>query len=271
MKALCTADLHYREKHYDWIKSVAPGHDLVCIAGDLADTFLADADLIYGPGIKPASLKEQHHYIVFWLKAVSAKTTVALCGGNHDGWTEFYDAFWGLPETVIFDGKSRIVSSGSERILVTALPWEIKEREKVFTAAENIRAQEQITWVILNHIPPTPARFNPAQASGAWAWGSRSEMDFEGDWIAEKLWEDPPDILLSGHFHRSPYSRGWHDRVHKALCLNAGQWDPPESGELPQEIPNHIIIDTLVKTAAWHSFEHETGVPRPVETILISK
>jgi len=42
-----------------------------------------------------------------------------------------------------------------------AIPWKAKQWDKVYDAAENIRAQEKISWMVLNHVPPTPACFNP--------------------------------------------------------------------------------------------------------------
>ena len=54
---------------------------------------------------------------------------------------------------------------------------------------------------------------------------------------------------------------------HRALCFNAGQWDRPKLGDAEVEIPNHIVIDTVRRTAVWYSFELETGSPRAVETI----
>jgi hypothetical protein len=82
----------------------------------------------------------------------------------------------------------------------------------------------------------------------------------------EQIDTQPPNLLLSGHFHEPPYSRGWHDRVGPTLCMNAGQW-APSPFYVSQEAPNHIVIDTLKKTATWHAFQHETGEPLSPETV----
>jgi hypothetical protein len=43
---------------------------------------------------------------------------------GYDEWTQWSDAYMGVPSNVIIEGKTQIVTSDEERLLVTSIPWE---------------------------------------------------------------------------------------------------------------------------------------------------
>ena len=89
-------------------------------------------------------------------------------------------------------------------------------------------------WV--HHAPPD-------NSPTSWA-GDRYLGDAPlSEWIAEFS----PDLVFSGHVHRSPFTKGgsWVDRIGDTWVFNAGhQFGAP---------PAHIIVDTEEQEAIWLS------------------
>ena len=73
MKILVVSDLHYRLKQFDWLTDQASNFDAMIIAGDMLD-ISSYLDL----SVQIVVMKK-------CLKAISEKTLLMVCSGNHDG------------------------------------------------------------------------------------------------------------------------------------------------------------------------------------------
>ncbi len=72
MRILLASDLHYRLRHYDWLIGAAAGFDAVVVAGDHID------------GASPVPGGVQIAALCASLSAVSNKSRLLVCSGNHD-------------------------------------------------------------------------------------------------------------------------------------------------------------------------------------------
>jgi Icc-related predicted phosphoesterase len=72
MKILITADLHYREHWFRWLRENGANYHLICVAGDLLDMF------------KSEPRTEQAREVSRWIHELATITPVAVCSGNHD-------------------------------------------------------------------------------------------------------------------------------------------------------------------------------------------
>lgn len=229
MRCLVTADIHYSLPQLDWILQVAPGFDLVVLAGDLLDIgSLVDLD---------AQIVVAQTY----LRRLSAATRVIVCSGNHDldrrgpdgektaGWIEEAGA-----ETVTGDGGS--LAWGDT--LFTICPWwdGPLARERLERQLEADSARRPRRWIWVHHAPP---RGSPTSWSGSRSLGDEAVEA----WIARFQ----PDLVLTGHIHQSPFVRegSWADRIGPTWVFNAGhQFGAP---------PAHVILDTEEDQALWVS------------------
>ena len=229
MRCLLVADLHYSLPQLDWVVQVAPGFDLVILAGDLLDL---------------GSLVDYHAQIVVaqaYVSRIAQKTQVILCSGNHDldslgaegekiaAWIEATGS-----DAILIDGASLL----HESTLFTICPWwdGPKTRARLEEQLARDAAQRPARWIWVHHAPP-------AGSPTSWA-GSRSlgDPDLER-WIA--LYQ--PDLVLTGHVHQSPFVRdgSWADRIGTTWVFNAGhQFGAP---------PAHVIFDTTGNQAVWIS------------------
>ena len=99
---------------------------------------------------------------------------------------------------------------------------------------ERDAARRPARWIWVHHAPP---------AGSPTSWdGERSFGDavLRG-WIERHQ----PDLVLSGHVHQSPFTRGgsWADRIGATWVFNAGHQIGP--------LPSHIIVDTEQPGAYW--------------------
>lgn len=237
MKVLLISDLHFR--WFDWVRAQAPQFDLVAIAGDLLD---GDAKI---PEIEQiAGAKDL-------ITELTSQTQVAICSGNHDCEAEVFNGkspfcLW-MSELktagLVTDGRSRLVGAGNDRLVVTALHFDVlagfsqcqtvvtaRRNQKLLLQGKAVREKLQIPWLILHHSPvasggrPTYAEVN----------AGKMIRDFS------------PDYLFSGHNHDFPYrfAGAWSAQYSKTRFFCAGQC-------LGASSPNHIVLDTSQSRAQW--------------------
>jgi Icc-related predicted phosphoesterase len=214
------------------VAKVAPGYDLVVLAGDLLDI-----SSIVEPDAQIAVVLE-------YLARIAATTTVVACSGNHDlnaenGYGE-RAARWlerAQASGVFVDGTS----FGTERELVTVCPWwdgprtrEDVDRQLVADAA----VVDGRRWIWAYHAPPDAS---PTSWTGKRHYGDEDLVR----WIDRHS----PDIVLCGHVHQSPFETpgGWIDRIGTTVVVNAGTQPGPE--------PTRIELDTAAAVAAWWSYQ----------------
>lgn len=229
MKILITSDLHYRLKQFDWLVNQAGDYDAIIIAGDLLDigSYL-DLDV-------------QITVIKKYLIKIAAQTPVLVCSGNHDGNTKNqaneFVAPWlqeAKQDNLYVDGDD--VRFGD--ILISIFPWwdgEVTKAE-VIEQFKKSNLLDRNQWIWIYHAPPD-------QSPTSWQ-GKR----FIGD-NDLNIWIDQyhPDLVFCGHIHESPFKRGgsWVDHIDKTYIFNAGSYIG--------DIPAHIVLDSEVNTAYWHS------------------
>jgi hypothetical protein len=132
------------------------------------------------------------------------------------------------------DGDSHLIGD----ILFTLCPWwdGAKKRSQIARQLAHDAAARPARWVWVHHAPPegSPTSWN----------GHRSFGD-----AALRAWieEYQPDIVLSGHVHRSRFTPdgSWADRIGRTWVFNAGHQIGP--------LPSHIVVDTACPHAWWVS------------------
>jgi DNA repair exonuclease SbcCD nuclease subunit len=124
MKIFITADVHYRERWFRWLINRAKNYDLICIAGDLLDTFSEGPRMV------------QAREVSRWIRELSKVTWVAVCSGNHDNAgrqisadrAPVYD--WlvslGREPKIITDGLTQVVND----LIVTTVPYHCSKEQK---------------------------------------------------------------------------------------------------------------------------------------------
>jgi Icc-related predicted phosphoesterase len=229
MKGLLVSDIHYRLKQLDWLASVAPGFDLVVIAGDHLDIASAVA------------IEAQVVVTLKYLQRVASITRLVVSSGNHDlngrniegekiaKWMSRVQRL-GIPA----DGDSLVLGE----TLVTVCPWWDGPATRVRLAQQlaTDAARRAHRWIWVYHSPPSGS---PTSWNGTRHYG---DADL-ADWISEYR----PDLVLCGHIHQSPFRQGgsWVDRVARSWVFNAGCQIGP--------VPTHVVFDTDTAEATWRS------------------
>lgn len=243
MRLLFVADLHYSLKQFDWLLAEACDYDLVVIGGDLLDLSSAlDSDV-------------QIAIVEKYLDLLSAKTSLVVSSGNHDGDSrnesdesiaEWVQAARG--ERLHVDGDS--FDLGGVRI--TVCPWWDGEQTRGELERQLVEEASLVNgrpWIWIHHAPPEGARTS---------WSGRK---FIGDEHL-RAWIDrfQPGMVFSGHIHNSPFfdDGSWIDRIGNTWVFNPGKQPGPQ--------PTTIILDLKAMTAEWNSIEghsiRELGIPQ---------
>jgi len=246
MRCLVLADLHYALPQFDWLQSVAGRFDAAVIAGDLIDI---------GSRVE---VDVQILVLLKYLRRIHPTTRLLVSSGNHDmdgvnadhervaTWLQEAKAL-GIP----VDGDSLEL----EGMLFTICPWwdGPHTRAKVEALLERDAARGIHPWIWIYHEPPD-------QSPVSW-----TGKDFAGDhYLPGYIERHKPTLVLSGHVHQSPFRKegAWVDKLGETWVFNAGRQIGP--------CPAHIILDTEVRTAEWHSQAGDevvtlTGDPDPRE------
>lgn len=230
MRILLASDLHYRLRHYDWLIGAAAGFDAVVVAGDHVDA----ASQVPG-GVQIAALSAS-------LLAVSQKSRLLVCSGNHDlnarnsAGEKTADWLARLrSDTLAVDGDSMMV----EDTLFTVCPWwdGPHAREGVARLLDEAATRRIGRWVWVYHAPPV----------GPLSWTGKRHFGDEA--LPGLIERHAPTAVLCGHIHEAPYKNGgsWHDRVGDTWLFNAGN----QIGD----VPARIEIDFDAQVAHWITME----------------
>lgn len=229
MKILHVADLHYTLKQLDWLGESAGRFDLLVIAGDLLDL------------VSIVELDVQILIVMKYLRRLKPQVPLIVSSGNHDlnAENEAGDRYarWmrrirelGIPT----DGGSW----EHEGILFTICPWWEGEdgKAKVAEQLERDAQRSKKAWYWVYHSPPVATEVS---------WDGK--RDFGDAALRDWILNYQPDLVLSGHIHQAPFSKGgnWHDRIDKTWIINNGKQIGP--------VPAFSVIDTEKQTAEWLS------------------
>lgn len=252
MRLLLISDLHRDASKLLWLQEDASAHDALLVAGDLLDLF------------SKTKFPDQISGTLRWSQAVLATGKVfAWCSGNHDFFngnhTPMSDAspLWmkEMRSTAvsISDGETKLCVIGNESIVITTLPWFIRDEctgvdgrrtsyfslvNQLMNCGKQLREEKGIPWIVLCHEPPSGTPLAPSYtALGA-------------DLVRRHIESHQPDFSVHGHLHQAPTAVGgnWICRLGKSICFNAGQSSPDEP-------LNHILLewkDGGDWTAQWH-------------------
>lgn len=229
MRCLVVADLHYALQQYDWVTEVAPAFDVVVIAGDHLDlSSMVDR-------------RTQSVVIRKYIDRLKDRTRLMVCSGNHD---LDADSSEGEKTTRWLQGvRSDRVASDGDTIgigdtLFSICPWwdGPVARAAIATQLAADSARPRRWWIWVHHAPPD-------RSPVSWG-GSRHFGDVE---LGRLIESHRPDIVLSGHVHQSPFTKGgsWVDRIGPTWVFNVGhQFGAP---------PACIVFDSDEDTAYWFS------------------
>lgn len=219
MRLLHVSDFHFQQQWFEWLSTVAPSYDVVCLTGDLLDLRQSEQ----------APLPAQIAWVTQWLRAFPP-VPLWVCTGNHDWWQAerpadpYAEGRWLKPvrhARLQVDGPPKVLHG---RRFVT-VPW--------LESPPDIQSPEPV--VLLAHAPPAGtqvARNHDGEDHG----------DFEVALQAEML--PPGSAVLSGHVHRP---QSWMARLGSTWCFSPGV------AAVREPRPNHIVIDTSRKVAEFHS------------------
>lgn len=235
MRILSVSDLHYRLPHYDWLVTAAADHDVVVLAGDLADV------------VSPVPVDVQSVVLGSYLSRLAEQALVLASSGNHDldgpGANGEQVAGW-LHRTV--DDRVRVDGSSTDvdGVRFTVCPWWDGPLTRAEVAAQLAAAavDRPERWVWVYHSPPAGT---PLCTDG--------RREFPDHDLAGWIEEHQPDIVLCGHIHQAPWAKGgsWRARIGRTWVFNAGK----QIGK----VPPHVSIDTEAGTARWFGvFDVET-------------
>jgi len=214
MKILHLSDLHGVERFYSWIQvEVRRKHyDALVVAGDLLN-FLV-----------PETLWSQVTAVTAWTKSLPPDLPTFLVSGNHDklaGHPFLDEAKWMLGlvrENVFVDGKSTQLGG----FCIECVGW------------GNVpKTESQLPKIVVNHSPPSPAPTGRG----------RHGIDFGDKELSHHILTSPSYtwLVLCGHVH---LPKQWYN-LGAINSLNP-------AADLRSLVPNHIIVDTDVRTATWH-------------------
>ncbi len=230
MRTLLVSDLHYDLRKLDWTLAQADEVDLVAIAGDLLDVASA------------VPLDAQIAVVLEYLARMAARTTTAVCSGNHDLDHRTEDGEKATAWITEARGAGVVVDGDSVEVagwLVSACPWwegphSLARMEASLAVAA---AQRSGRWLWVYHGPP----------EGPLSWtGSRHFGDPELPRLLDQL---HPDVVLCGHIHQAPYVDGgaWFEQRNGTWLFNSGFQAGP--------IPAHVLLDLSAGRAEWWSLQ----------------
>lgn len=221
MRVLLVSDLHYDLRKLDDVLRRASDVDVVAVAGDLLQVG------------SPVPLEVQAAVLVELLGEVAARATVVACSGNHDldsrspageKTTRWLAA--ARAAGVHVDGDSVQVGDW----LLTACGW--WEGPTTLAALEQAlelaAARRRARWLWVWHGPP----------DGPLSWtGARSYGDPE---LPRLLDRHAPDVLLCGHVHQAPFTRGgsWQQQRGSTWLFNAGHQIGPVPALVELDLPD---------------------------------
>lgn len=222
MKILLCADLHFNRSWYDWLVRESANYDLIAVAGDLLDMFVAD------PGGQIDFLRQN------WLPAmIGTGVPVAISSGNHDGAAMIWLSYISCYASVVGDGATSVLTVRSgERMIVTTCPYyrsfdrDDAETIALWQAGARLRSSENVPWLVLHH-EPLAALAEPKTITT--------------HWLSTRLQDYGPDFVSSGHFHEGATTMFAH-RVGRSWCFNPGQ-------RIGAPTPNYIALDSGSHTA----------------------
>lgn len=233
MRLLLVSDLHYTLPQLDWVVRVAPGYDLVVLAGDSLDISSA------------VPLDVQTVVLLRYIGLISQATRLAVSSGNHDltGPDVHGEqaALW-LEQVremgVATDGDAFEIDGA--RVLVC--PW---WDGPIGRAALDARLEEETAHAAALRI----WIYHWAPLGSPICWTGRrhyGDADLAG-WIERFT----PDIVLTGHVHEPPFKPDgvWADRRARTWVFNAGRQIGP--------VPAHIELDIGAGSACWRSMMGE--------------
>jgi predicted phosphodiesterase len=234
VKTLLTCDLHFNLGWFEWLETKAPEFDLVVIAGDLLDMFAPIPQRLQIPAVQGA------------LKSIAARTTLAICSGNHDtvGKEIKLDRAPVFEWLALLSKHRNLISDGCTRVfgdlIITTVPYACSREQKQIWLDRGaiIRRDRRCPWLVVHHVPP-PLRNNPSREEGE---------------ALELINKYQPDFWLSGHLHDLPYLPGntWHQRLGRTFVFIPGQLinvvEPTSAA-----FPNHIILDLDSRSVRWES------------------
>lgn len=229
MRLLLTSDLHYKLRQYDWLIGAAARFDAVVVAGDHID------------GSLPVPSEVQIAALSASLEAVSRRSRLFVCSGNHDlnarnaHGEKTADWLGGMrSDAIAVDGDTTEVGD----TLFTVCPWwdgprSREEVEGLLDAAATRR--EGRRWVWVYHAPP----------QGLLSWTGRRHFGDEA--LPLLVARHRPTAVLCGHIHEAPFKPGgsWIDRLGETWLFNAGR----QIGD----VPCRIEIDFARQSARWVS------------------
>jgi len=239
MKILLTADLHGNRYWYEWLAGMAPHVDLIAIAGDLLH------------GIDAGAVPDQIPDVERWLgKIFGEGCAVAVCSGNHEMFLKRCPAVGDSP-LFIPDGKNAVVvpAGGGESVVISTIPYgkfgacsSLSVNSPLWEDGKKLSAALGSQWLVLHHEPP----------GGGKVGGMAGNFD-----LTDRLLQAGPDYVLSGHLHGQPFFEGggFHEKIGRSHCFNAGQTPPTKS-----RVPNYIILDTGKRLATWLYFDIAAGL-----------
>ncbi|MEM0906804.1 MAG: metallophosphoesterase [Pseudomonadota bacterium] len=226
---LVVGDLHYDLRKFDWVTAAAPATDGVIMVGDHMEI----ASTVARP--------TQSVLIDKYFKRIRAETALIVSSGNHDLDTK--DTHGEMTTRWLKKARRHNVPTDEERFALgnavfTVCPWIDGEHQRKAQQArfEQDAATRRDLWIWVYHAPPDASATSFGRGK---SWGD--------SWLTEWINTFHPDIVLTGHVHEAPFSKGgsWVDRMGHTWIFNAGHQHGP--------FPSFVLIDTQEKTATWHS------------------
>lgn len=217
MRILHCTDFHGNKAWFDWLAERAGDYDLTCLTGDHLD--LLDLNRI----------NAQLSMVSAELGRVCAP--LALSSGNND-------SFGGPPAPANLQHAAWLTELRRTDVWIDGDGFEVggMRFRCIGWNAPLPSADADETW--LYHAPPARSPVAVDSCAGD-----------VGDEILGELCRagSGPAMVLSGHQHDP---RQWACRVGRTWCLNPGN-------NRHASVPNHIIIDTLTRTAVLRANDRD--------------